>query len=63
MFHHIPIPETWKASASSKLLGTFGELIVSPENNSKFFRSVLREDSIKGDFFGHDHNNDYSTVY
>lgn len=63
MFHHIPLPETWKALTSTKVKGDIDELLCAPSVNSKFFDRVRQENSIVGDFFGHDHNNDFEATF
>lgn len=65
MFFHIPLPEVAYADAAEKvqLIGTMGEKVCSPEINSGMFSAIKEQGDVKGVFFGHDHDNDFATVY
>ncbi len=64
-FFHIPLPE-YKEAASSVgtcLRGTRGEEVCSPHLNSGLFTAMKENDDIIATFVGHDHDNDYATVW
>lgn len=65
MFFHIPLPEVAYADAAEKvqLVGTMGEKVCAPEINSGMFSAIKEQGDVKGVFFGHDHDNDFATVY
>lgn len=64
-FFHIPLPEYPIAYKSDKcrVIGIRGEQECAPEINSGFFAAAKEQGDIMAIFVGHDHNNDYATMY
>lgn len=65
MFFHIPLMEFRYADANEKtpLFGNKREGIASPELNSGLFAAMRDEGDVVGVFCGHDHDNDFATIY
>ena len=64
-FFHIPLPEYTQAFIQKKglVLGIRNEEECCPEINSGMFTAMLEGGDVMGTFVGHDHLNDYITVY
>lgn len=64
-FFHIPLPEFAYASADNKvpMIGTRREGIGCPALNSGMFATMKRCGDIMGIIVGHEHDNDFSTLY
>lgn len=64
-FFHIPLPEyNYGAQAENALLiGVRKEPACAPKINSGLFASMLEMGDIMGVFVGHDHVNDYATLW
>lgn len=63
-FFHIPLPEYTEAVKSkSKVTGTRMEGECAPEINSGMFTAMRTMGDMMGMFVGHDHDNDYVTVW
>ncbi len=64
-FFHIPLPEYREASASdgAPLYGTRMEACCAPYHNSGMFDAILDCGDIFATFVGHDHDNDYVTMW
>lgn len=65
LFTHIPLMEYRYAESDKKipLFGNDQESICCPELNSGLFTAFYDEGDIAGVFCGHDHDNDFATVY
>lgn len=65
LFTHIPLMEYRYAEADDKipLFGHNLERICCPELNSGLFTALYDEGDVMGIFCGHDHDNDFATVY
>lgn len=64
-FFHIPVPE-FKYAANDEqqiLIGTRKEPVCSPDVNSGLFLAMQQAGDVMGVFCGHDHDNDYCTLY
>lgn len=62
-FFHIPLPEYNLVKESTTLLGQFKEGPSSASLNSGLFCNMLEQGDIKGIFVGHDHENDFISIY
>ncbi len=64
-FFHIPLPEYREASVcdSAPLFGTRAEGCCAPYHNSGMFDAILDCGDIFATFVGHDHDNDYVTMW
>ena len=64
-FFHIPLPEYREASASDQapIFGTRLEACCAPHHNSGMFDAILECKDIFATFVGHDHDNDYVTMW
>lgn len=64
-FFHIPLPEFNLAAAdeSAPLIGIRGEKSCSPAVNSGLFAAMHEQGDVMGAFVGHDHVNDYATLW
>ena len=64
-FFHIGLPEFNQAADNgySPLIGTRREHVFGPEFNSGMFTAMMEGGDIMGIFVGHDHNNDYTTLW
>jgi predicted MPP superfamily phosphohydrolase len=57
-FFHIPFPEFKDVHNWRPTFGRRDEPIGCPKKNTNFFKSILKQQNIKGAFCGHDHNNE-----
>lgn len=64
-FFHIPVPEFAYAASTdgTPLIGTRREKVGCPALNSGLFTAMKERGDIMGIFAGHEHNNDYSTMW
>lgn len=64
-FFHIPLPEFAQAAATEAnvLIGTRMEKSCPPLLNSGMFCAMREGGDVMGIFCGHDHDNDYTTLY
>lgn len=64
-FFHIPVPEFQYASMvdGNPLIGTRREKVTCPVLNSGLYTAMRECGDVAGIFAGHDHNNDYTTVW
>jgi len=64
-FFHIPFPEYAQAAADERapLIGTRREYVTCPNLNSGLFASMKEMGDVIATFVGHDHDNDYVTVW
>lgn len=64
-FFHIPLPEYNQAAQSEKalLIGVRKETACGPLVNSGLFTAMLESGDVFGTFVGHDHVNDYLTMW
>lgn len=64
-FFHIPLPEYREASCSDEapIFGTRMEACCAPYHNSGMFDAILDCGDIFATFVGHDHDNDYVTMW
>ncbi|MDE6340138.1 MAG: metallophosphoesterase family protein [Muribaculaceae bacterium] len=64
-FFHIPLPEYQYASVidGHPLIGTRREKVTCPVLNSGLYTAMRECGDVAGIFAGHDHNNDYTTIW
>lgn len=64
-FFHIPLPEYNQAASSegSILIGTRMEKACAPALNTGMFAAMKEAGDVMGIFVGHDHDNDYATMW
>ena len=64
-FFHIPLPEYNQAAQSEKalLIGIRKEPACAPVVNSGLYTAMLEAGDVMGTFVGHDHVNDYLTIW
>lgn len=64
-FFHIPIPEYNMAVKDEKsfMIGVRKEPACSPEINTGLFAAIIKSKDVMGTFVGHDHVNDYATIW
>lgn len=64
-FFHIPLPEYSEAAASESavLFGSRMEKSCPPKLNSGMFTAMKQGGDVMGVFVGHDHDNDYATLW
>lgn len=64
-FFHIPLPEFSLAASDegTPLIGTRLEKVCCPAINTGLFASMKEMGDVMGIFVGHDHDNDFSTLY
>lgn len=62
-FFHIPFPEYATAQVSGKPVGNKDERVSCAELNSGMFATMLETRAIMGTFVGHDHNNDFASIF
>ncbi len=66
MYMHIPLPEMAliaKNRSECGFKGYQGQAVACSELNSGLFSTILQRGDVKGIFFGHDHENDFSGIY
>lgn len=64
-FFHIALPEFTYATENQNvaMIGTRREQCCGPEFNSGMFTAMMEGEDVMGIFVGHDHDNDYTTLY
>lgn len=64
-FFHIPLPEYAQASTTdgNPFIGTRREKVACPVINTGLFAAMLEQGDIMATFAGHDHDNDYATLW
>lgn len=63
-FFHIPLPEYGYAlSENTPMIGTCLERVCAPVINTGLFAAMRLQGDVMGIFVGHDHDNDFATLY
>lgn len=64
-FFHIPLPEFKEAieKDGNPFFGIRKETVASPRLNSGLYTAMLTEGDVMGVFCGHDHDNDFTTIW
>ena len=64
-FFHIALPEFNEAAsdANNSLIGTRRERCCGPDFNTGMFTAMMEGGDVMGIFVGHDHDNDYTTLW
>ena len=65
LIFHIALPEFTYATENQNvaMIGTRREQCCGPEFNSGMFTAMMEGEDVMGIFVGHDHDNDYTTLY
>lgn len=63
-FFHIPLPEyDYALSEKAPMIGTCLEKVCAPVINTGLFATMRLQGDVMGIFVGHDHDNDFATLY